>query len=190
MSNVKVSEKVGNNIWACWQRKGLVIENPQWNAISTSEKGQSKYLAAWKAGPRMLRRDLFSHLLKELLKMLEKERGRRGGWRKNWTHEWCDKTQRDHQHWITQSSPGITYVYNQAVTVRVFTPIMATVGKRIPLLPVRTPMSFSFCLVDILIVYCKTLPQSNTLSFPVNFVSSFTQLIREVFEDLDFKPLN
>lgn len=36
----------------------------------------------------------------------------------------------------------------------------------------------------------EALPQGNTLSFPARFVPSFTQLIREVFKDLDFKPLN
>lgn len=36
----------------------------------------------------------------------------------------------------------------------------------------------------------EALPQGNALSFPARFVPSFTQLIREAFKDLDFKPLN
>lgn len=65
--------------------------------------------------------------------MLEKERGRRRGLRQDRRQEQCDKTQRDFHHLIAQSSAGTTCVYKQAVTGRVPTPIMAAVGKRLPL---------------------------------------------------------
>lgn len=191
MSSIKVSWKVGNRIAGhvgnerdfSWK-----IPNEMWHPQVRRDK--ANICLQEKQNPEYSKGIFFHIFSMELLKMLEKERGIRG-WRQNRRQEQCDKTQRDYQHWITQSSPGITYVYNQALTVsfhshhgyhwKETSPLACKNSKVLQLLQY---------FVDSLIVYCKTLPYSNTLSFPVNFVSSFTQLIREVFKDLDFKPLN